>query len=66
MNPKVWARNLKLEEAEKLSKTAFVTVCAHCGDILSIRYDVGTSGLSHGICKKDLAKEEAKIERREV
>jgi hypothetical protein len=52
MNAKKWERDLKMQEAEKLAKTAFVTVCSDCGDILGIRHDVGKCGLSHGYCSK--------------
>jgi hypothetical protein len=62
MDAKKWARDLKQAEAEKLAKTAFVTICSECKDILSIRYDVGSCGLSHGYCKRCSDEVLAKIE----
>ena len=62
MNLAKYKRELKLREAQKLAKDAFVTVCQDCGDIISIRYDLGQKGLSHGLCQKDFErrmKEEA-------
>ena len=55
MNLKAYTRELRMREAEKLAKTAFVTVCMDCGDILSIMHKVKERGVSHGLCPKCFA-----------
>ena len=65
MNIREYSKQIKMEEAEKLAKTAFVSVCSECGDILSVRYDLGSCALSHGYCKKCADAIKSKIGERE-